>query len=122
MKHAIDNARAAVSALEQVQSLYLGRIASVQKAISTAQRAERDAGDAAIEAEKARHAKALDEIASQADRRIAALAALGEAALRLAGEMQDGCDDGAAIIAAAFAPAKLREPDPATPLALEAAE
>jgi hypothetical protein len=127
MKPAIDAAKALADALTQAQQLVVGKADAVSKAVSSALNAEQETAqrevaeelarhtekiaqlEALIKQENADHDARLVKIKDNADNRAGAFAMLSEAILRLTAELRDGNDDGAALIAQAFAPTKFSD-------------
>lgn len=129
MKTTIDAARTLLDTLHDVQQQTTEKTSAIQKAINAVIAAEAGVTLTAMQEEEQRHtafmerlhaiAATADEehamrkltIQTRAGNRDEALHKLLDAVMRLQGDLQDGNDDGAAAIAARFAPPAARNPD-----------
>lgn len=108
MKPILEAVQALQTSMQTAQTGYMDRASTLGRAIEIMKTAEKEALEEALRAAARRYQEECDILNAASDARLQSLYKLGEATLRFQSELQDGNDDGAAAIAAAFAPPRLR--------------
>lgn len=108
MKPVLEAVQALQTQLASTQSGILDRTDQLSRAIEAMVKAETEKLNRDEAAMRDRHERDLADLHEASSLRQQSFHLLREAVMRMRGEVQDGSDDGAAMIAAAFAPARIR--------------